>query len=135
MSRENAGARRYECCPKIYYNTLYTQFFPNFLICSTERTFDSTIAGMLDIKIIIEGHLRNKVFLEQGQKLGVHMKLVSASSDLQLPVRQWGCRQCLPFQYHLKLKGKHCRKPHYCNGIVDHFWAPKNFPTNQGSQS
>ena len=23
-------------------------------------------------------------------------------------------------QYYLKLKGKHCRKPHYRNGVVDH---------------
>ena len=31
-----------------------------------------------------------------------------------------GCRQCLPLSV-VQLKGKHCRKPHCRNGIVDTF--------------
>ena len=31
-----------------------------------------------------------------------------------------GCRQCLPLSL-LQLKGKHCQKPHCCNGVVDTF--------------
>jgi hypothetical protein len=31
-----------------------------------------------------------------------------------------GCRQCLPFGV-VQLKGKHCRKPHCRNGVVDTF--------------
>ena len=31
-----------------------------------------------------------------------------------------GCRQCLPLSV-FKLKGKHCRKPHCRNGVVDTF--------------
>ena len=31
-----------------------------------------------------------------------------------------GCRQCLPLSV-VQLKGKHCRKPRYCNGVVDTF--------------
>ena len=33
------------------------------------------------------------------------------------PITATGCRQCLPFQ----LKGKHCRKLHCRNGVVDTF--------------
>ena len=29
-----------------------------------------------------------------------------------------GCWQCLPLTV-VQLKGKHCRKPHCCNGVVD----------------
>ena len=31
-----------------------------------------------------------------------------------------GCQQCLPLSV-VQLKGKHCRKPHYHNGVVDTF--------------
>jgi hypothetical protein len=31
-----------------------------------------------------------------------------------------GCWQCLPLSV-IRLKGKHCRKPHCCNGVVDTF--------------
>jgi hypothetical protein len=31
-----------------------------------------------------------------------------------------GCRQCLPLSV-VQLKGKHCRKPHCRNGVVDTF--------------
>ena len=31
-----------------------------------------------------------------------------------------GCRQCLPLSV-VHLKGKHCRKPHCRNGVVDTF--------------
>ena len=30
-----------------------------------------------------------------------------------------GCQQCLPLSI-VHLKGKHCQKPHCCNGVVDH---------------
>ena len=31
-----------------------------------------------------------------------------------------GCQQCLPLSV-VQLKRKHCRKPHYRNGVVDTF--------------
>ena len=31
-----------------------------------------------------------------------------------------GCQQCLPLSV-VQLKGKHCRKPHCRNGVVDTF--------------
>ena len=34
------------------------------------------------------------------------------------PVTAMGCRQCLPLSV-VQLKGKHCRKLHCCNGVVD----------------
>ena len=36
------------------------------------------------------------------------------------PITAMGCRQCLPFSV-VQLKGKHCRKPHCHNGVVDMF--------------
>ena len=36
------------------------------------------------------------------------------------PIREMGCRQCLPLSV-VQLKGKHCRKPHCRNGVVDTF--------------
>ena len=36
------------------------------------------------------------------------------------PVTAMGCRQCLPLSV-VQLKGKHCRKPHCRNGVVDTF--------------
>jgi hypothetical protein len=36
------------------------------------------------------------------------------------PITAMGCRQCLPLSV-VQLKGKHCRKPHCRNGVVDMF--------------
>ena len=36
------------------------------------------------------------------------------------PNTAMGCRQCLPLIV-VQLKGKHCPKPHCCNGVVDTF--------------
>ena len=36
------------------------------------------------------------------------------------PITAMGCRQCLPLSA-VHLKGKHCRKPHCRNGVVDTF--------------
>ena len=36
------------------------------------------------------------------------------------PIMAMGCQQCLPLSV-VQLKGKHCRKPHCCNGVVDTF--------------
>ena len=43
---------------------------------------------------------------------------LSAWTYLQLPLRQRGCRQCLPLSV-VQLKDKHCQKPHCHNGVVD----------------
>ena len=34
------------------------------------------------------------------------------------PITAMGCEQCLPISV-VQLKGKHCRKPHCRNGVVD----------------
>ena len=34
------------------------------------------------------------------------------------PIAAMGCWQCLPISV-VQLKGKRCRKPHCCNGVVD----------------
>ena len=36
------------------------------------------------------------------------------------PITAMGCQQCLPLSI-VHLKGKHCQKPHCCNGVVDTF--------------
>ena len=36
------------------------------------------------------------------------------------PIMAMGCQQCLPLSV-VHLKGKHCRKPHCRNGVVDTF--------------
>ena len=36
------------------------------------------------------------------------------------PITAMGCRQCFPLSV-VQLKGKHCRKSHCCNGVVDTF--------------
>ena len=36
------------------------------------------------------------------------------------PITAMGCRHCLPLSV-VQLKGKHCRKPHCRNGVVDTF--------------
>jgi hypothetical protein len=36
------------------------------------------------------------------------------------PITAMGCQQCLPLSV-VHLKGKHCRKPHCRNGVVDTF--------------
>ena len=42
-----------------------------------------------------------------------------------------GCRQCLPLKV-VPLKGKHCRKPHCCIGVVDTFRLWRLNIKNQG---
>ena len=53
--------------------------------------------------------------------------VIPASSFLRLrpnvtttPITAMGCLQCLPLSL-VQLKGKHCRKPHYHNRVVDTF--------------
>ena len=43
------------------------------------------------------------------------------------PITAMGCQQCLPPSV-VQLKGKHCRKPHCRNGVVDTFrlWLSSN---------
>ena len=36
------------------------------------------------------------------------------------PITAMGCRQCLALSV-VQLKGKHCQKPHFRNGVVDTF--------------
>ena len=36
------------------------------------------------------------------------------------PITAMGCQQYLSLSV-VQLKGKHCRKPHCCNGVVDMF--------------
>ena len=36
-------------------------------------------------------------------------------------IKAMGCLQCLPLSV-VQLKGKHCPKPHYHNGVVYTFW-------------
>ena len=36
------------------------------------------------------------------------------------PITAMGCWQCLSLSV-VQLKGKHCQKPHYRNGVVDTF--------------
>ena len=43
-----------------------------------------------------------------------------AGTYLQLPLQQWGAGNVYPFSV-VQLKGKHCRKPHCRNGVVDTF--------------
>ena len=42
------------------------------------------------------------------------------SNVSKTPIMAMGCRQCLPLSV-VQLKGKHCRKTHCCNGVVDTF--------------
>jgi hypothetical protein len=37
-----------------------------------------------------------------------------------IPITAMGCQQCLPLSV-VQMKGKHCRKPHCRNGVVDTF--------------
>ena len=58
----------------------------------------------------------------------------NARTYVQLPLRQWGCRQCLPLSV-VQLKGKQCRKPHCRNGVADMFGLYRvdftGYPSNQ----
>ena len=46
------------------------------------------------------------------------------------PITAMGCRQCLPLSV-VQLKGKHCRKPHCRNGVVDTFGLCTLYTDNQ----
>ena len=49
-------------------------------------------------------------------KIGNHY----SSNISTTPITAIGCWQCLPHSV-VQLKGKHCRKSHCCNGVVDTF--------------
>ena len=70
----------------------------------------------------------NKQISVNGQ-VGTHSPNISTT-----PITAMGCRQCLPLSV-VQLKGKHCRKPHCRNGIVDTFgqWL-KTLAVNKGAQ-
>ena len=54
-------------------------------------------------------------------KLDIKMLFSEASPNVSTtPITAMGCQQCLPFSV-VQLKGKHCRKPHCRNGVVDTF--------------
>jgi hypothetical protein len=58
----------------------------------------------------------------------MHTNYLYTAIDLQrpgsnvstTPITAMGCQQCLPLSV-VQLKGKHCRKPHCHNGVVDTF--------------
>ena len=49
-----------------------------------------------------------------------HAKEETVLERIYNPIKAMGCEQCLPLSV-VQLKGKHCRKPHCCNGVVDTF--------------
>ena len=54
----------------------------------------------------------------KGKKICLYRRLCPNVSTT--PITAMGCRQCLPLSV-VQLKGKHCRKPHCRNGVVDTF--------------
>ena len=46
------------------------------------------------------------------------------------PIKAMGCQQCSPLSV-VQLKGKHCRRPCCCNGVVDKFWLWKEINTHK----
>ena len=69
---------------------------------------------------------------KQDRMLGMHLKIkaripeafllskVNSPNVSTTPITAMGCRQCLPCSV-VQLKGKHCRKSHCRNGVVDTF--------------
>ena len=49
-----------------------------------------------------------------------YSNITSSPNVSTTPIMAMGCRQCLPLSV-VQLKGKHCRKPHCRNGVVDTF--------------
>ena len=58
----------------------------------------------------------------QGEPFGPEIKTFTSNrlNVSTTPNMAMGCRQCLPLSV-VQLKGKHCPKPHCCNGVVDTF--------------
>ena len=54
-------------------------------------------------------------FMVKTEKISFQCPNVSTTPNTAM-----GCRQCLSFSV-VQLKGKHCRKPHCHNGVVDMF--------------
>ena len=62
-----------------------------------------------------------KLVLPKWLSYGTLNRVIRVSSNVSTtPVTAMGYRQCLPLSV-VQLKGKHCRKPHYRNGVVDMF--------------
>ena len=51
--------------------------------------------------------------------IGLYNNCVVRLSNPDVCIIKYFCRQCLPLSV-VQLKGKHCRKPHCHNGVVDH---------------
>jgi hypothetical protein len=60
------------------------------------------------------------VFQNKEPNLLLFEEIGLCSNVSTTPIMAMGCRQCLPLSV-VQLKGKHCRKPHCRNGVVDTF--------------
>ena len=60
----------------------------------------------------------------QIQKRIVSAETIWGNTVSTNPITAMGCRQCLPLSV-VQLKGKHCWKPHFWNGVVDMFHKTK----------
>ena len=62
--------------------------------------------------------VRSPCFTQWSNSFQLKITLFISQTYLQLPLRQWGCWQCLPLSV-VELKDKHCQKTHCRNGVVD----------------
>jgi hypothetical protein len=98
----------------------------NSALCSThlhpknwQGTLNHLAIGLVDDKYIKLGNIGEKVLLIL-RLAHINLPIRYCSNVSTTPITAMGCRQCLPLSV-VQLKGKHCRKPHCRNGVVDTF--------------
>ena len=99
------------CAASVFDICIWRVFFYYGKKILTEMAFFSYSQYGLDGKKSVIGKSAHS-------KRGVLVRYCPNASTT--PITAMGCRQCLPLSV-VHLKGKHCRKPHCRNGVVDTF--------------
>ena len=105
MSRKKGGpynitalVREFYFYKQVYFNNLFLLLI-SFLFVDTDDTVHQSESSLLK------------------KEIGSAYQCLNVSTT---PITAMGCRQCLPLSV-VQLKGKHCRKPHCRNGVIDTF--------------
>ena len=101
---------------------MHCKFFMN-LLAQSICTHYSSLLGRPDIFLGSGTGKKSgpkKYRLQKNRVIVIQKEKRPCSNVSTTPITAMGCRQFLPLSV-VQLKGKHCRKPHCRNGVVDTF--------------
>ena len=112
------------CCKEKHQQALYVVLSWNPKQCDFLSKKNCTLFALGEVSNThytigqSTSHSKNISKLKLPAQLSAISVAVQSLNVSTTPIMAMGCRQYLPLSV-VQLNGKHCRKPHCCNGVVD----------------